>query len=347
MATQKSYSDKIIEDAGLSPVKAEELQAKFDAQTKAEYDKQRTALQNTENKFYNQLYDTQQTTMDTIRQANAQAVATGASRGVQAANELSALLGLQQESVEGATDIANQATTLAQDETQAMLENVLNAETTAAEQNQNLANILVQAGSVDVENRNANTAAIQALTTAEAQARADGNIAQADAYRQAINNLLATNTSTTTGTGTGTGTDSTTTNTAYAYTSTEDLYKQLNAKGVQTGQQKVIDTNLAQSTWGDLIKQADFNSTTSKGKAGEYIETLVEDAKEGKIPVGSYVQFNYGDKAGNANYSYMYIGNGRFAKVIYSEKTTGPVYIPAGYTRKNANGPQIRVYKNT
>ena len=156
MATK--YYEDVINKAGLEPVKAEDLQKKFDAVTEAEYDKQRTELQNTENKFYNKLYDTQKTTMDTIRQNNAQAVATGASRGVQAANELAALLGLQQESVEGATDIANKATTLAQDETQAMLENVLNAETKAQDANQALANILVQAGSVDVEGQNANTA---------------------------------------------------------------------------------------------------------------------------------------------------------------------------------------------
>lgn len=157
MAQLKSTEDFFAE-AGVAPVKAEDLQKKFDAVTKAEYDKQRTELQNTENKFYNKLYDTQQTTMDTIRQNNASAVATGASRGIQAANELSALLGLQQESVEGATDIANQATTLAQDETQAMLENVLNAEQQSQELNQNLANILMQRESVGVEQQNANTA---------------------------------------------------------------------------------------------------------------------------------------------------------------------------------------------
>lgn len=163
MAT--SYYDQIKKDSGLKPVNAKELQSKFDAITEAEYDKQRTELQTTTNKYYNQLYDTQQTTMDTIRQANAQAVASGASKGVQAANELSALLGLQSEAVTGATDLANQATTLAQDETQAMLDNMLNAETQAAEQNQALAQILTQAGSVDVEQQNAETALLQTIET--------------------------------------------------------------------------------------------------------------------------------------------------------------------------------------
>lgn len=213
MAQLKSTED-FLKEAGVAPVNAEDLQAKFDAVTKAEYDKQRTTLQDTENKFYNQLYDTQKTTMDTIRQSNAQAVATGASRGVQAANELSALLGLQQESVEGATDIANQATTLAQDETQAFLENALNAEQQAQEANQALATILMQRESVGVEQQNANTAAIQALGTLEAQARADGNTALADYYKNIMTQMqngtipnVAPNTgSSGTGTNTGTGT---------------------------------------------------------------------------------------------------------------------------------------------
>ena len=188
--TRKPYYESVIEDAGLSPVTAEELQSKFDAVTRAEYDRQRTDLQNATNQYYNQLYNTQNTAMDTIRQANAQAVATGASRGIQAANELSAILGLQSESATGAAELANQATTLAQDETTAMLENMLNAETQAAEQNQALANILLQSGSVDVEGQNANTAQIQTLGNLIAQAVADGNTELANKYRQQLDTLL-------------------------------------------------------------------------------------------------------------------------------------------------------------
>jgi hypothetical protein len=189
--SKKSYYEGVIKDSGLSPVTSEELQSKFDAITRAEYDKQRTDLQTATNKYYNQLYDTQQTTMDTIRQANAQAVASGASKGVQAANELSALLGLQSEAVTGATDLANQATTLAQDESQAMLENMLNAETQAAEQNQALAQILTQAGSVDVENQNADTAKQQVLQNywdKYLQAKADGDTDAADQILEEMSN---------------------------------------------------------------------------------------------------------------------------------------------------------------
>ena len=240
MAQLKS-TEAFLKEVGVAPVKAEDLQAKFDAVTKAEYDKQRTNLQTTENKFYNQLYNTQQTTMDTIRKANADAVATGASRGVQAANELAALLGLQQESVEGATDIANQATTLAQDETQAMLENVLTADTQAREANQNLANILMQRESVGVEQQNANTAAIQALGQLEAQARADGNTALSDYYKKAIETLQ-------TGTivdGTASSTtaeDSTTPGSTPTIDTSYDEYGKTNADGTFTTNSGITGT---------------------------------------------------------------------------------------------------------
>lgn len=163
--TNTSAAKRLEEDYGISPVTAEELQSRFDAVTRAEYDRQRTDLQTATNQYYNQLYTTQNTAMDTIRQANAQAVASGASKGVQAANELSAILGLQSESATGAAELANQATMLAQDETTAMLENMLNAQTQAAEQNQALAQLGIQLESVDVERQNAETARAQSFAT--------------------------------------------------------------------------------------------------------------------------------------------------------------------------------------
>ena len=49
-----------------------------------------------QNQFSNSMAQQQATLSDTIRRSQAQAVATGASRGMQAANELSSMLGLQQ-----------------------------------------------------------------------------------------------------------------------------------------------------------------------------------------------------------------------------------------------------------
>lgn len=100
---------------------------KYNAATVAQFNVQREQNRQAENQFYNEMYNTQKTAMDTIRQSNAAAVASGASRGVQAAQELSALLGLQQESVASATELAQANRQTAQEETAAVLENVLNA----------------------------------------------------------------------------------------------------------------------------------------------------------------------------------------------------------------------------
>ena len=56
---------------------------------------------------YNQgLAGTQNTLLDTLRQQQTQAVMSGANKGMQAANALSAILGVSQESVQGATELA-------------------------------------------------------------------------------------------------------------------------------------------------------------------------------------------------------------------------------------------------
>lgn len=129
---------------------------KFNAATAAQYNAQREQNRQAENQFYNQMYNTQQTAMDTIRKSNAAAVSSGASRGVQAANELSAILGLEQESVASATELANANRQTAQEETAAVLENVLNAYQQAVQERQQLVQQGIEAESVDVQ-QEANT----------------------------------------------------------------------------------------------------------------------------------------------------------------------------------------------
>ena len=109
---------------------------KFNAATAAQYNVQREQNRQAENQFYNQMYNTQQTAMDTIRKSNAAAVSSGASSGVHAANELSAILGLEQESVASATELANVNRQTAQEETAAVLENVLKAYQHATQEKQ-------------------------------------------------------------------------------------------------------------------------------------------------------------------------------------------------------------------
>lgn len=95
----------------------------LDTATAAEYNSKRQEFAATENKFYNELYDTQASALDAIRASNSAAVATGATKGMAAAQQLAAVLGLEQASVESATDLANQRNELAAQEAAAYAKN--------------------------------------------------------------------------------------------------------------------------------------------------------------------------------------------------------------------------------
>lgn len=74
-----------------------------------------------QNNYSNQMAQQQASLQDTIRRSQAQAVATGASRGMQAANELSSMLGLQEQAAQGATTLqGDYATALANAQKDAM-----------------------------------------------------------------------------------------------------------------------------------------------------------------------------------------------------------------------------------
>lgn len=107
------------------------IQNLLDKATIAEYNRKRQEFAATENKFYNELYDTQASALDTIRASNSAAVATGASKGMAAAQQLAAILGLEQASVESATDLANQRNELAAAEAEAYAKNANDALDTA------------------------------------------------------------------------------------------------------------------------------------------------------------------------------------------------------------------------
>lgn len=165
---------------------------KFNAATAAQYNVQREQNRQAENQFYNQMYNTQQTAMDTIRKSNAAAVSSGASRGVQAANELSAILGLEQESVASATELANANRQTAQEETAAVLENVLKAYQQATQERQQLVQQGIEAESVDVQ-RQATQAESEARAQETAAANATTLVSAAEngtsAYLTALSNM--------------------------------------------------------------------------------------------------------------------------------------------------------------
>lgn len=103
------------------------IRQKFDAATSAEYARKRKEYEQTEDQFYNRLFGTQSTALDTIRRANASAISSGAAKGMQAANELSAILGLQQESVDDSTKLAQERNLLMDKEAEAYTKNVVDA----------------------------------------------------------------------------------------------------------------------------------------------------------------------------------------------------------------------------
>ena len=149
MANTTTQKVKDYEAAAREAVDEQAILDKYNAATAAQYAAQREQNRQAENQFYNQMYNTQQTAMDTIRQSNAAAVSTGASRGVQAAQELSALLGLQQESVASATEVAAAQRATAQEETAAVLDNVLKAYTQAQQERANLVQTMMQQDSIN------------------------------------------------------------------------------------------------------------------------------------------------------------------------------------------------------
>ena len=65
------------------------------------------ALDASRQEYGSALRSAQDNYLNAMREANASAIASGAARGTQAANELSTMLGLQQESMQGAADLAN------------------------------------------------------------------------------------------------------------------------------------------------------------------------------------------------------------------------------------------------
>lgn len=163
---------------------------RFNAATVAQFNAQREANRQAENQFYNQMYNTQKTAMDTIRQANAAAVASGASRGVQAAQELSSLLGLQEESVASATELAQANRQTAAEETAAVLENVLNAYSQASQERAQLVSQGIEAASVDVQ-REANEAANIQAAAQQQQTTTEQARLFAEAAENGIDTYLA------------------------------------------------------------------------------------------------------------------------------------------------------------
>lgn len=119
--------------------------------TTASYGTQRQQAAQSENTFYKNMMDTQSTTLDTLRQAHGNAVATGASKGIAAANELSAMLNLQNTSEKESSLLANERTILDTKEQSDMALNSSTALQTSNALKQAMANIALTKYGYDVQ----------------------------------------------------------------------------------------------------------------------------------------------------------------------------------------------------
>ena len=141
--------------------------------------------------------------------------------------------------------------------------------------------------------------------------------------------------------------DDGTTVVGYNPTDIETLYKNLKEDGYSFKTKRVIDLDKDQSEWAKELDQNDFSATKSTGKAGEYINQIIQDMKNGKIRIGDIVQFNYGEASNDTNYTYVYLGDHKFAKCTApisldannnldteakdTKETLKRLYIPTGY----------------
>ena len=113
----------------------------LDKATQGIYDNKNEAFKTTENNFYNQMGGLQAESIDALKKTQAAAVATGASKGMAAANELSAILGLQEQTAPLANDLANQKNLLASEEAAAYSKNASTALDTSNAIKQAIANL--------------------------------------------------------------------------------------------------------------------------------------------------------------------------------------------------------------
>ena len=151
----------------------------YDQATAAAHAAEERSIVNAENAWQRNLASTQATALDTIRKNNASAIATGASKGMQAANELSAVLGLQDTATEEATALAQQRLDLADKYAAEYAKNAVTAQEMA---NANKSAMLGQALSAYSADLNAATNLQNAIYAAESQDYASELSAEAQKY---------------------------------------------------------------------------------------------------------------------------------------------------------------------
>ena len=99
--------NKMYDENRAQVTTAEAQTENLNKQSQAAYKQQQIESQKAQNQFAQNQQANQLSALDAIRRSNASAIANGATAGLSAANQLSAILGLQEDTSKAATDLAN------------------------------------------------------------------------------------------------------------------------------------------------------------------------------------------------------------------------------------------------
>lgn len=127
------YADKFGLDTSVA-----NLQRKFDALTEAEYNTKRNEYKRSEDEYYRNQAGYNQQYMTAANNAISSAIASGASRGMQFANQFAAQNQIASDNATGARDLAQAYNDLASSEAEAYTQNAINAYDTIQQLKQNI-----------------------------------------------------------------------------------------------------------------------------------------------------------------------------------------------------------------
>lgn len=254
----------------IDDVTYEGLKKAYDEATAASFATREQDQKNLQNNYYNTVAANQGSALDTIRRAQANAIATGASKGMQNANMLTAILGLQKENAAGSTELAQAGSQLALEKQAAFEQNALDA---MQLYNQNLQ--IKDTNNAQVEAMRVGTAAYQ---TQEAQKyMAEGN------YEAAIQ-ILSSIGANTAGVAEQANVAA---NKAAAQLAPADITA-LKALGVSNTQGAVNAATATANSFGSFVG-------TGKGKGQDtHVQNILNQAKAGQLKDGAVFDFNKG-----------------------------------------------------
>ncbi len=175
---EKRYltADELAKLTGLTidPQTLEKIYQEANERAFGNLDKEYGAISN---KFYDRLYDTSATQMDMLRKNNSSAVATGASRGMQAVSQLSAMNALGQEATADSTQMAQDRAGLADKRAAADAESTKDAHEKAESNRRFLGTLAAQIQANEVQFGAAELGYLEGKFSSEAQKEVglDGN----------------------------------------------------------------------------------------------------------------------------------------------------------------------------